>query len=231
MTTYGYTRVSTAEQANNGDSLETQQKIIIGYAHSKGEDVDSSNIFVEAGVSGSTEFKKRPEASKLFDLLQSGDMLIVPKIDRGFRNIRDALNTLHELKERGVSVHFIDLGGDATCNGISQILFTILGAFADFERTRIAQRISEVKQVQKSKGIYVGGVAPFGYIIDNNGRLAPDPEKAAVLNRIFELREQNVSYRRIGIALKSEFEIELTRQSVMNILKRGNFYNSKKVIL
>lgn len=38
MTTYGYTRVSTSEQATNGESLETQQKIIIGYAHSKGED-------------------------------------------------------------------------------------------------------------------------------------------------------------------------------------------------
>lgn len=221
MTTYGYTRVSTTEQATNGESLDTQQKIIIGYAHSKGEDIDPANIFVEAGISGSTEFKKRPEGSKLYELLQHGDMLIIPKIDRGFRNIRDALNTLHDLKERGVSVHFIDLGGDATCNGISQILFTILGAFADFERTRIAQRISEVKQVQKSKGIYVGGVAPFGYIIDNDGRLTPDPEKAVVLSRIFELRDQNVSYRRIGIALEKEFQIELTRQSVMNIIKRS----------
>jgi putative DNA-invertase from lambdoid prophage Rac len=147
-------------------------------------------------------------------------MLIVPKIDRGFRNIRDALNTLHELKERGVSVHFIDLGGDATCNGISQILFTILGAFADFERTRIAQRISEVKQVQKSKGIFVGGVAPFGYLINDEGKLIPDPEKSLALKRIFELRDQNLSYRRIGMALEKEFKIELTRQSVMNILRR-----------
>lgn len=46
-------------------------------------------------------------------------MLIVPKIDRGFKNIRDALNTLHDLKKRGVSVDFIDLDGDATMNGMS----------------------------------------------------------------------------------------------------------------
>ena len=221
MTTYGYTRVSTSEQATNGESLETQQKIIIGYAHSKGEDVEPANIFVEAGISGSTEFKKRPEGSKLYELLEHGDMLIVPKIDRGFRNIRDALNTLHELKERGVSVHFIDLGGDATSSGISQILFTILGAFADFERTRIAQRISEVKQVQKSKGIYVGGVPPFGCLINDEGRLIPDPSKSLALKRIFELRDQNLSYRRIGMALEKEFKIELTRQSVMNILRRS----------
>jgi len=220
MTIYGYTRVSTSEQAANGDSLETQQKILMGYAQSKGEELTPDNIFVEAGVSGSSEFKKRPEGSKLYDLLQHGDMLIVPKIDRGFRNIRDALNTLHDLKERGVSVHFIDLGGDATCNGISQILFTILGAFADFERSRIAQRISEVKQVQKSKGIYVGGVPPFGYLIEE-GRLIPDPSKTVVLERMVELRRELVSYRRIGLAIQKEFKIELNRQTVMNILRRS----------
>lgn len=221
MTIYGYTRVSTNEQATNGESLETQQKILIGYAHSKGEELHSENIFVEAGVSGSVEFKKRPEGSKLIELLQHGDMLIVPKIDRGFRNIRDALNTLHELKERGVSVHFIDLGGDATSSGISQILFTILGAFADFERGRIAQRISEVKQSQKAKGLYVGGVAPFGYVINDDGKLVADPKKAIVLERMTELRNENFSYRRIGIALKKEFQIELTRQTVMNIIRRS----------
>jgi putative DNA-invertase from lambdoid prophage Rac len=220
MTIFGYTRVSTAEQANNGDSLETQQKIIIGYVQSRGEEIDPSNIYVEAGVSGSIEFSKRPEASKLYELLQNGDILIIPKIDRGFRNIRDALNTLHELKLKNISVHFIDLGGDATSSGISQILFTILGAFADFERTRIAQRISEVKQTQKSKGYFVGGVAPFGYLVDEDGRLQYDPDKSEALQRIFELRNQNLSYKRIGVVLEKEFKILLTRQSVMNIVRR-----------
>ena len=56
----------------------------------------------------------------------------------------------------------IDLGGDATTNGMSKTLATILGAFVDFERSRIAQRISEVKQDQKGRGFWVGGVAPFG---------------------------------------------------------------------
>jgi DNA invertase Pin-like site-specific DNA recombinase len=177
LNSYGYTRVSTAQQALAGDSLEIQKKkIISGYAQSKGVEINPAQIFVEAGVSGSIEFRNRSVGSKLYDLLNPGDMLIMPKIDRGFRNIRDALNTLHDLKLRNVSVHFIDLGGDATTNGMSQILFTILGAFADFERTRIAQRISEVKQVQKAKGFYVGGTAPFGYVVNEEGRLKSDPE-------------------------------------------------------
>ncbi|MFN5745007.1 MAG: recombinase family protein [Methylococcaceae bacterium] len=217
---YGYTRVSTLQQANGGESLETQKKIIIGYAQSRGQEIDPCNIFVEAGVSGSVEFAKRPKGSKLFELLNSGDMLIIPKIDRGFRNIRDALNTLHELKLRNVSVHFIDLGGDATTNGMSQILFTILGAFADFERTRIAQRISEVKQEQKAKGFWVGGTAPFGYLVNEEGRLEADPERSKELEAIFRWRTEGYSYRRIAEKLEREFGVKLSFMSVKNLLDR-----------
>jgi DNA invertase Pin-like site-specific DNA recombinase len=220
MRLYGYTRVSTLQQATEGDSLETQRKIIIGYAQSRGLEIDPEDIFVESGVSGSIEFRKRPVGSKLFGLLQPGDLLIIPKIDRGFRNIRDALNTLHDLKQMNVSVHFIDLGGDATTNGISQILFTILGAFADFERTRIAQRISEVKQDQKAKGFYVGGTAPFGYLVNEEGRLEADPEKRLELDAIFRWREEGFSYRRIAEKLEKEFGIKMSFMSVKNALSR-----------
>ena len=220
MEIYGYTRVSTHQQAIEGESLETQKKIIIGYAQSKGLEIKPENLYVESGVSGGVEFRKRPIGSKLLKVIQPGDMLIIPKIDRGFRDIRDALNTLHELQQMNVSVHFIDLGGDATTNGMSQILFTILGAFADFERTRIAQRISEVKQVQKSKGFYVGGVPPFGYLINEEGKLEADPKKRKELRAIFRWREEGYSYRRISEKLDKEFGVKLSFMSVKNVLGR-----------
>lgn len=84
------------------------------------------NLITEKGVSGSFEFEKRPEGAKLFANLQRGDVLVFSKLDRAFRNTRNALNTLHELKQRGVSVHFIDLGGDVTNDGIGSVIFTIL---------------------------------------------------------------------------------------------------------
>jgi putative DNA-invertase from lambdoid prophage Rac len=207
MNIYGYTRVSTIQQATEGESLETQKKIIIGYAQSKGLEINPDNIFVEAGVSGSVEFRKRPEGSRLFSTLNPGDMLIIPKIDRGFRNIRDALNSLHDLKQRNVSVHFIDLGGDATTNGISQVIFTILGAFADFERERISQRISEVKQQQKANGFWTGGQPPFGYRVNDEGRLEPNPEQADALAAIFRWKEEGLQsqkdFRQVGSGVRS----------------------------
>jgi hypothetical protein len=134
MAIFGYVRVSTVTQAREGESLEAQRRQVTSYAASRGLELPPENVFVEAGVSGSIEFQDRPEGAKLFTQMVSGDMVIFPKLDRAFRNTRNALNVLHELKGRGISVHFIDLGGDVTGNGVGAIVFTILSAFATFEK-------------------------------------------------------------------------------------------------
>jgi DNA invertase Pin-like site-specific DNA recombinase len=103
---------------------------------------------------------------------------------------------------------------------MSQILFTILGAFADFERTRISQRISEVKQQQKAAGFYVGGIAPFGYQINEEGRLEPNSEQADALAAIFRWRDEGYSLRRISGMLDRELGVKLTFMSVKNVLAR-----------
>ena len=54
-------------------------------------------------------------------------------------------------------MHSIDLGGDVTGSGIGGIVFTILSAFATFEKERIAIRIREVKQLKKAQCKFTGG--------------------------------------------------------------------------
>ena len=61
---FGYVRVSTVMQVE-GESLDTQSRLIKNYAGSKGWDLHQDNIFVEAGVSGSTEFQDRPQGKQL----------------------------------------------------------------------------------------------------------------------------------------------------------------------
>ena len=107
---YGYLRVSSIMQVE-GDSLDTQAKQITAYAASKNWNVPTENIYIEAGVSGSIDFNERPEGKRLISALKSGDTIIFTKLDRAFRNVRNAFNTLHELKQIGVNVHFLDLGG------------------------------------------------------------------------------------------------------------------------
>src|SRR3954452_25090170 len=109
MTVYGYTRVSTDRQADEGESLGAQQRVVEGYAMMLGLKLDE--IFVERGVSGSKPLRDRPEGARLLATLKEGDVLITPKLDRMFRSALDALNVLGQIQKRGVSLHMIDLGG------------------------------------------------------------------------------------------------------------------------
>lgn len=213
MGIYGYVRVSTLQQANEGESLDTQLKQIHSYSVLKGFSIPPENFITERGVSGSLEFEKRPEGSKLFTQLTEGDVLIFSKLDRAFRNTRNALNTLHELKERGVSVHFIDLGGDVTNDGIGSVIFTILSAFATFERERIATRIREVKQAQKSEGKFLGGFTRFGYqVVDE--RLVKDPDQQKIIQEMRDMKRRGMSLRRISYWLDYVHGVQMTHTTV-----------------
>ena len=213
MTTYGYLRVSTLQQANEGDSLETQLRQVKSYSELKGYSIPSENLITEKGVSGSLEFEKRPEGAKLFASLERGDVLVFSKLDRAFRNTRNALNTLHELKERGVSVHFIDLGGDVTNDGIGSVIFTILSAFATFERERIATRIREVKQVQKTEGKFLGGFTRFGYSVEEE-KLVPNPDQQAIIKEMRVMRRRGMSLRRISKWLGKSHGVVMSHSTV-----------------
>jgi len=217
MGIFGYVRVSTLHQANEGESLETQLKQIQSYSVLKGFVIPPENFITERGVSGSVEFEKRPEGEKLFNQLSSGDVLIFSKLDRAFRNTRNALNTLHELKQRGISVHFIDLGGDVTNDGIGSVIFTILSAFATFERERIATRIREVKQVQKAEGKFLGGFTRFGYrVVDE--RLVKDPKQQLIINEMKDMKRRGMSLRRISAWLNYVHDVQMTHSTVSTFL-------------
>ncbi len=213
MGIFGYIRVSTLQQANEGESLDTQLKQIQSYSILKGFEIPPENFITEKGVSGSLEFEKRPKGSEVFNQLVAGDVLIFSKLDRAFRNTRNALNTLHELKERGVSVHFIDLGGDVTNDGIGSVIFTILSAFATFERERIATRIREVKQVQKAEGKFLGGFTRFGYrVVDE--KLEKNPKEQEIIKLIKAMKRRGMSLRRISKWLGNEYGIYMSHSTV-----------------
>ena len=94
-----YLRVSTAEQASNGDSLAIQRQQIAGYAMMRGW--PEPEWFIDRGVSGSAPFADRPEGKRLLETAGKGEVIITAKLDRAFRNAADALATLEELKDLG----------------------------------------------------------------------------------------------------------------------------------
>lgn len=185
MTIYGYCRVSTHEQAEDGVSLAAQASQIKGYCQMRGWAAEPI-IFEERGVSGSKPFYQRPEGKRLFEILTSGDAVVASKLDRMFRSAADALSALEYFKKVGVSVHLLDLGGDVTGNGIGKMTFTILAALAEFERERIGERIRDARSEMKRTGKYLGGKRRYGFdVVD--GREVPRDEEQAVIREILDI--------------------------------------------
>lgn len=221
MAVYGYVRVSTLTQAREGESLEAQSRQIQAYAVSKGLQLSEGDVFVEAGVSGGVEFQGRPEGGRLYQLVQKGDLIIFPKLDRAFRNTRNALNVLHDLKERGVHIHFIDLGGDVTGNGVGAIVFTILSAFATFEKERIATRIREVKQIKKAQGKFTGGRRAFGYEVVDLVKV-PKSDEQKIIAEMRSMRKKGASYRGIEQWLLEKRQVSISAMGVRHILNQSD---------
>jgi putative DNA-invertase from lambdoid prophage Rac len=196
LAVYGYARVSTVRQSEEGESLDVQQRTIAGYALMRGMELD--RVFVERAVSGSVPLSERPQGAALLDLVQPGDAIITPKLDRMFRSALDALDVLSKLRDRRVALHMVDLGGDVATNGISKLVFTILSAVAEAERDRTRERIAEVKRDQRGRGRYLGGNPPFGWRVDHDGALVPIPKQQEALCQMRALRAEGMSLRAVA---------------------------------
>jgi DNA invertase Pin-like site-specific DNA recombinase len=214
--TYGYCRVSTQRQASEGESLEVQRRQIDGYAQMHGLKVDQ--VFVEEGVSGSTPVSERPQGALLFAGLKKGDAVIAPKLDRLFRSALDALTVVEDLKQRGVSLHLLDLGGDISGNGLSKLFLTIAAAFAEAERDRTRERITQVKRDQKSRNRFLGGSVPFGFRRGENGELIPHEDEQKAIRAIEALRAEGQALRPIADAVRAMGH-KISHETVASVLR------------
>jgi putative DNA-invertase from lambdoid prophage Rac len=219
---YGYCRVSTMRQADEGESLDVQKRQIEGYCHMHG--LDLAETVIEEGVSGSIPVTQRLKAGPLFAKLVKGDTIIAPKLDRLFRSALDALQVVDDLRKRGVSLHLLDLGGDISGNGLSKLFLTIAAAFAEAERDRIRERVSQMKADQKARGRFLGGIRPFGYRIvpidDKSSELVPDEAEQAAIVEMVNLRAAGVSLRAISEVMKTKGHA-LSHEGVNRILERN----------
>ena len=136
---YGYIRVSTVKQANDGNSLEAQENQLLENG------IPKENIFkdVYTGVKAD-----RPNFTKLLKILKDGDTLVVTKLDRFARSMIEGSKIVNELIEKGVKVHVLNIGMmDNTPN--SRLIRNIFFSFAEFERDMIVERTQAGKEIAK----------------------------------------------------------------------------------
>lgn len=179
---YGYVRVSTAKQGERGVSLQEQHDSILRYAQRNAFEITG---WFEERVTAAK--RGRPIFNEMLALLSRGkaDGVIIHKIDRGARNLRDWAD-LVELFDKGIEVHCANENIDLHSRG---------GRLsADIQAVVAADYIRNLRE-ETRKGFYgriKQGVyplpAPVGYLDRGKGMpKAPDPLKAGLVKRTFEL--------------------------------------------
>ncbi|MBQ3444833.1 MAG: recombinase family protein [Selenomonadaceae bacterium] len=146
---FAYARVSTRKQFRDGNGLEEQI--------AKLENVGFDELVVEE-FSGATT--KRPQLDALIQRLQTGDTLIVTKLDRFARSAAEGLSLINSLLARGVHVFILNMGLiDNT--PIGKLITTILLAIAEFERDMIVERTQAGKEIARTKHGFRDGRPPI----------------------------------------------------------------------
>ena len=108
---YGYCRVSTTEQAENGISIDTQQELISEFVRDK-FNRDVTEWFVDAGVSGTVPIMEREQCRAMTDVIDEYDIVIATRIDRLSRSCNDLLQTIPHLEECGVTLYLCEQFND-----------------------------------------------------------------------------------------------------------------------
>jgi site-specific DNA recombinase len=184
----GYLRVSGEGQIGEDKyGLAAQREAVETYAKAQGYEV--AEWYVDEAISGAT--LDRPELTRLLnDAGGKFAFVIVAKMDRIARDLMAQLWIEKELL-RG-DVELISVAEPFRGQDPANVLFRqIIGAFAQFERARIAERMAGGRKQKARGGGYAGGGAPIGYTAEKGAKvLSLDAEKAETVRRLFELREE-----------------------------------------
>ena len=144
--TFAYCRVSTADQTTDNQVREIEGA---GFA------VDAKRVIVET-VSGSVAAAERKGFAKLLDRMESGDVLIVTKLDRLGRNAMDVRSTVDSLAAAGVRVHCLALGGVDLTSPAGRMTMQVIAAVAEFERDLLIERTQSGLARAKAAGKALG---------------------------------------------------------------------------
>lgn len=219
---YGYARASTEEQVV---TLKNQEDVIEREYKHRFSDMEWAGTVVESGVSGNIPISQRPKGLSLCANVEAGDVVIVTKLDRGFRNLADLVNTLRLWRKKDVRLVLLDLGVD-TGTPVGAMLVHILGAVAQFERERMGERMRECYRKCRAMGkIYH---APYGFkLIGKKGekQLLPDPYTRAIARKFIEWIEEGwtdeaIYFHCLQKKIKTRLQKEWTRSTIQNTIKR-----------
>jgi DNA invertase Pin-like site-specific DNA recombinase len=225
MAVYSYARTSEVEAAESGSQLgsglaellEKESLRLHTYALRIGIRVNEN--IREDSLSWSLELADRPAWKTLLPRLESGDIVLACTVERMFSTCEDMYATVRMLRKRKVRLFIVDLEGDLTNPQFCPPFEKVLRIFHSLEKRRSTERIKTVKQRQRTKGRFLGGSRPFGYLIHSNGRLIENPMEQKVLRQIIRMNLQGKSLRTISSEVSTPV-MPISFKTVQRLLKR-----------
>ena len=148
---------------------------------------------------------KRPQLEAMIDYVRDGDIVIVHSMDRLARNLDDLRKIVFELTEKKVKIQFLkeNLTFTGEDSAMSKLLLSMMGAFAEFERSIIRERQLEGIALAKKKGVYTGR------------KPSMNEEKIEEMNKLLENGEKKSSIaRHLGISRETLYR-HLRSQTTM----------------
>ena len=201
MKTIGYVRVSTDKQADRGVSLDAQAEKIRAMAVVHNSEL--LDIIVDGGESAKS--LNRPGMERLLALVDTGEVqtVIIAKLDRLTRSVKDLCTLLERFTKRGVALVSVAESLD-TGSAAGRLVLNIMTAVSQWEREAIGERTRDAMSHKRSNGERVGNIR-FGYRLGSDGKhVEPEPSEQAVLQQIRQLRQHGHSIRRIAATLNRQ---------------------------
>jgi DNA invertase Pin-like site-specific DNA recombinase len=205
-TAVAYIRVSTEEQVSEGVSLEAQEATLRAYCTMR--NMELVDLVADPGVSAGKPLADREGGRRVLELVRSGQVgsVVGYKLDRLFRDAADCLNVTSDWDRSGVTLHLVDLGGQAvdTSSAMGRFFLTVMAGAAEMERNLVRERTKAAMAHKKAQGKRVGQI-PFGSRIAEDGEhLEPESDEQQVIEYIRELRDRGMTLRGITARLNEE---------------------------
>lgn len=184
-----YVRVSTEEQALNGDSLRTQREELTKYALSNGFHV--YGIYEDDGFSATN--LKRPALQKLLQDVEQNriNRILITKLDRLSRGVRNYYKILDTLDEHGVFWQTVfEKYDSSTANG--RLHINIMLSVAENESAQTSERIRSVFKTKTESKELISGKIPIG-LKKNNKKLIIDEDKKQIILDAFQFYKETTS--------------------------------------
>ena len=180
-----YLRVSTDDQTKNGTSLEVQDERLRAYCIARGWGV--AEAYTDDGQSART--LDRPALHRLREDARQKklDVVLIYRLDRLTRSVRDLGALLAELERRGVALVSLSESLDVT-SAAGRLLVHILGSVAQWERETTAERTADALQRLKRERRVYTGETPYGFERTPDRRLGPLDHELDVVRLIYSLR-------------------------------------------